>query len=97
LLSAGVASCSRKVGVNLLSVLLSCLWSSLGGARVSLVAGSAAAGRGVVSALSLRVALRVVAVLCVDDMKGTVSFKTRQGSVSESSALESYDHFSDLS
>ena len=42
-------------------------------------------------------ALRVVAVLCVDDMKGTVSFKTRQGSVSESSALESYDNFSDLS
>ncbi len=83
----------------LLSVLLSCLWISMAGVRVSLVAGSAAAGRaacGVVSALSVRVALRVVAVLCVDDMQGTESLKTRQGSMSESSALESYANFRDF-
>ena len=61
--------------------------------------GSAVAGRAardVVSALSVRVALRVVAVLCVDDMQGTESFKTRPGSMSESSPLESYDIFRDF-
>ena len=55
--------------------------------------GSAAAGRAardVVSALFVRVALRVVAVDCVDDVQASESLKTRPGSMSESPALESY-------
>ena len=65
--------------------------------QVVLVVGSAAAGRAardVVSALSVRVALRVGAAVCVDDLQGTESFKTRPGSMSESSPLESYGSFS---
>ena len=61
--------------------------------------GSAVAGRAarvVVFALNVRGALRVVAVLCVDDLQGTESFKTRPGSMSESSPLESYDIFRDF-
>ena len=47
--------------------------------------------RMIVFALNGRVASRGVAVLCVDDLQGTESFKTRPGSMSESSPLESYD------
>jgi hypothetical protein len=46
--------------------------------------------------LSVRVALRVVAAVCVGDVHGTESFKTRPGSMSESSPLESYDVFRDF-
>ena len=52
--------------------------------------------RMIVFALNGRVASRVVAVLCVDDLQGTESFKTRPGSMSESSPLESYDIFRDF-
>ena len=42
----------------------------------------------------VRIALRVVAAVCVDDLQGTASFKTPFRSASESSALQSYDIFS---
>ena len=82
-----------------LSVLLSCLWISKPGVRVSLVAGSAAAGRAARVVLFVFVvvnALRVVVVDCVDDLQGIESFKTRPGSMSESSPLESYANFRDF-
>ena len=63
------------------------------------MAGSTAAGRAardVVSALFVRIALRVVAVDCVDDVQASESLKTRPGSMSESSPLESYDIFRDF-
>ncbi len=66
---------------------------------VVLVVGSAAADRAardVVSALFVRIALRVVVVDCVDDVQGPESLKTRPGSMSESSPLESYDIFRDF-
>ena len=55
--------------------------------------GSAAAGRAarvVLFAFVVVNALRVVVVDCVDDLQGIESFKTRPGSMSESSPLESY-------
>ena len=56
--------------------------------------GSAAAGRAARVVLFVLVvvnALRVVVVDCVDDLQGIESLKTRPGSMSESSPLESYD------
>ena len=92
--------CFRERWVTvLLSVLLSCLWISKPGVRVSLVAGSAAAGRAARVVLFVFVvvnALRVVVVDCVDDLQGIESFKTRPGSMSESSPLESYAIFRDF-
>ena len=58
--------------------------------------GSAVAGRAarvVVFVLNVRVASRVVAAVCVGDVHGTESFKTRPWLPSESSALESYGTF----
>ena len=52
--------------------------------------------RMIVFALNGRVASRGVAVLCVDDLQGTESLKTRPWTVSESSPLESYDIFRDF-
>jgi len=82
---------------------VSCLRISNPGAKVILVVGRVAgstaadrAARDVVSALFVRVALRVVVVDCVDDVQGTESLKTRPGSMSESSPLESYDIFRDF-
>ena len=72
----------------------------MAGVRVSLVAGSAAAGRAardVVSALFVRVALACRSVSCVDVLQESESFKTRPGSMSDSPALARYDDFSDLS
>ena len=83
--------------------MVSCLRISNPGAKVILVVGRVAgstaadrAARDVVSALFVRVALRVVVVDCVDDVQGTESLKTRPGSMSESSPLESYDIFRDF-
>ena len=42
------------------------------------------------------IALRAVVVDCVDDLQGIESFKTRPGSMSESSPLESYANFRDF-
>ena len=56
-------------------------------------AGGGRAARDVVSALFVRIALRVVVVDCVDDVQASESLKTRPGSMSESSPLESYDVF----
>ena len=42
------------------------------------------------------IALRAVVVRCVDDLQGIESFKTRPGSMSESSALGRYDIFRDF-
>ena len=39
--------------------------------------------------LNVRVALHAVAVVCVDDLQESESLKTRPGSMSESSPLES--------
>ena len=61
--------------------------------------GSAAAGRAarvVLFAFVVVNALRVVVVDCVDDLQGIESFKTRPGSMSESSALGRYDIFRDF-
>ena len=58
--------------------------------------GSAVAGRAarvVVFVLNVRVASRVVAAVCVGDVHGTESFKTRPWLPSESPALESYEKF----
>ena len=41
----------------------------------------------------LNTTLLIVAVLCVDVLQASESFKTRPGSMSESSPLESYDVF----
>ncbi len=63
------------------------------------MAGRAAGGRVtrvVAFTLVVRVALLVVAVLCVDVLEGSESSKTRPGSMSESPPLESYDTFSDF-
>ena len=49
--------------------------------------------RMIVFALNGRVASRVVAAVCVGDVHGTESFKTRPWLPSESSALESYGIF----
>ena len=46
--------------------------------------------------LFMRIALRVAVVDCMDELRETESFKTRPGSMSESSPLESYDIFSDF-
>ena len=46
--------------------------------------------------LNVRIALRAVAAVCVDDLQGVESFTTPFRSASESSALESYDIFRDL-
>ena len=46
--------------------------------------------------LNVRIALRVVARVCVDELQGTESFATPFRSVSESSPLESYDIFRDF-
>ena len=43
--------------------------------------------------LNVRIALRAVAAVCVEDLQGTESFPTPFRSVSESSALESYGIF----
>ena len=45
--------------------------------------------------LFMRIALRVAVVDCMDELRETESFKTRPGSMSESSPLESYDIFRD--
>ena len=61
--------------------------------------GSAAAGRAardVVSALFVRTALRIAVVDWLDDVQTSESLKTRPGSMSESSPLESYDIFRDF-
>jgi len=66
---------------------------------VVLVVGSAAAGRAPRVVLFVFVvvnALRVVVVDCVDDLQSIESFKTRPGSMSESSPLESYANFRDF-
>ena len=42
------------------------------------------------------IALRAVVVRCVDDLECIESLKTRPGSMSESSPLESYDIFRDF-
>ena len=66
---------------------------------VVLVVGSAAAGRAARVVLFVFVvvnALRVVVVDCVDGLQGIESLKTRPGSMSESSPLESYDIFRDF-
>jgi len=66
---------------------------------VVLVVGSAAAGRAprvVLLVLGVVNALRVVVVDCVDGLQGIESFKTRPGSMSESSPLESYANFRDF-
>ena len=58
--------------------------------------GSAVAGRAarvVVFVLNVRVASRVVAAVCVGDVHGTESFKTRPWLPFESPALESYGIF----
>jgi len=60
------------------------------------VAGRAAGGRAardVVSALFVRTALRIVAVAWLGDVHASESLKTRPGSMSESSPLESYEIF----
>ena len=44
----------------------------------------------------MRIALRVVALDCVDDFQESESLKTRPGSMSESSPLESYAIFRDF-
>ena len=52
--------------------MLSCLSFAWSGVRISLVTGSAAGGRAardVVSALFVRIALRVVAAVCVDEFQ----------------------------
>ena len=56
------------------------------------MAGSTAAGRAarvVVFVFVVVIALRVAVVDCVDDLQGIESLKTRPGSMSESSLLES--------
>ena len=61
--------------------------------------GSAAAARAarvVLFVFVMVIALRVVVVRCVDDLQGIESLKTRPGSMSESSPLESYDIFRDF-
>ena len=63
------------------------------------MAGRAAGGRVtrvVAFVLVVRVALLVVALLCVDVLQGSESLKTRPGSMSESPPLESSDIFSDF-
>ena len=70
------------------------------GVRVSLVAGSTAAGRAagvVLFVFVMVIALRAVVVRCVDDLQDIESLKTRPGSMSDSPALARYDDFSDLS
>ena len=44
----------------------------------------------------LNTTLLIVAVLCVDVLQASESLKTRPGSMSESSPLESYDIFRDF-
>ena len=87
----------------LLSILLSYLRISNPGARVILVAGrvagSAAADRAacvVVVVFVCRYCVAVVVVRCVGDLECIESLKTRPGSMSESSPLESYDLFCDF-
>ena len=66
---------------------------------VVLVVGSAAAGRAarvVLFVFVVVIALRAVVVRCVDDLECIASLKTRPGSMSESSLLESYDIFRDF-
>ena len=63
------------------------------------MAGRAAGGRAardVVSALFVRTALRIVAVAWLGDVQASESLKTRPGSMSESSPLESYEIFRDF-